>query len=88
MKLYDIFNFRPASGKMTHCKPRCYNGRGKKCTCACDGVNHGVGFRQAHLNFVNKDEDSPLPDLISITHVPMQLTLFEQNWDADIQDSQ
>ena len=32
------------------CDERCYNAKGKRCTCVCGGKNHGVGQEQANKN--------------------------------------
>ena len=29
------------------CDARCYNAKGKKCTCVCGGINHGIGLEAA-----------------------------------------
>jgi len=33
-----------------HCDHRCYEAVSEHCDCVCDGVNHGVGLKQALLN--------------------------------------
>jgi hypothetical protein len=32
------------------CNPKCYNAISRDCTCACGGVNHGVGELKARQN--------------------------------------
>lgn len=32
------------------CDARCYNAKGPVCNCVCDGMNHGVGEREAVFN--------------------------------------
>ena len=29
------------------CDEKCYNAKGDKCECCCNGVNHGVGLKKA-----------------------------------------
>jgi len=29
---------------LRRCDARCYNAKGKKCLCICDGINHGKGI--------------------------------------------
>lgn len=42
-----IITATSGNGKTRRCDARCYNARGKKCTCICGGRNHGVGLNQA-----------------------------------------
>lgn len=34
-------------GRTRRCDRRCYDGRGKRCRCICQGRNHGVGLQRA-----------------------------------------
>ncbi|MBA7546281.1 hypothetical protein ES705_38666 [subsurface metagenome] len=38
------------SGRIRLCDARCHNAQGDKCSCICNGKNHGVGLRQAIIN--------------------------------------
>ena len=38
---------RVESGHRRICNARCYNAKGSKCKCVCDGMNHGAGETQA-----------------------------------------
>ena len=35
--------------RQRHCDHRCYDAVSEHCDCVCEGVNHGVGFKQALL---------------------------------------
>jgi hypothetical protein len=36
------------------CDARCYNAKGKDCTCVCGGRNHGIGFEAAKEKTLNE----------------------------------
>jgi hypothetical protein len=36
--------------RVAQCDARCYNAKGKRCTCCCGGLNHGVGLDKALEN--------------------------------------
>jgi predicted RNase H-like HicB family nuclease len=36
-----------------HCNARCYDAKGKHCTCCCSGKNHGKGLQAAIENTKN-----------------------------------
>ena len=38
---------RVKDGHRRVCNSRCYNAKGRKCKCVCDGMNHGAGETQA-----------------------------------------
>ena len=43
-----LIEVRDKDGHLTRrCDARCYNAKGPKCRCVCDGVNHGVGLIEA-----------------------------------------
>jgi len=44
-----LISQRTATGER-RCDERCYNAKGKKCSCVCGGINHGVGIEQAYKN--------------------------------------
>lgn len=42
---------KPTDGTATRrCDARCYNAKGPKCNCICEGMNHGKGFNIAIRN--------------------------------------
>lgn len=45
--IVTIITLKDGDGKVRRCDARCYNARGKKCTCACRGLNHGMGLAKA-----------------------------------------
>jgi len=44
-----LISQRTATGER-RCDAKCYNAKGEKCTCVCDGINHGVGIEHAYKN--------------------------------------
>jgi len=67
-------------GRTKRCDARCYNAQGQKCSCICNGKNHGLGLRQAIINFQNSHAlDPKLPmNLISLDKKD-QLNLFPES---------
>lgn len=45
-----ILKVKTADGKELKCDQRCYLATGSHCDCACGGINHGVGLKQAIEN--------------------------------------
>ena len=41
---------KTTSGRRRTCSARCHNAKGLVCQCLCEGINHGVGLRQATEN--------------------------------------
>jgi len=69
---------RSKDGKRTRtCNARCYNAKGKRCTCICGGKNHGVGYDQALDNtFLEPAWDSVDHVSWNINPVHVQLMVF------------
>lgn len=65
------------SGRIQRCDSRCHNAQGDKCSCCCNGTNHGVGLRQAVINSVeSRDLDVKLPLNLVMLSEEDQLDLF------------
>jgi len=69
---------RSKDGKRTRtCNARCYNAKGKKCTCICGGTNHGVGYNNALENAFNEDLwNCDFDQTVEIVTIPIQLYIF------------
>lgn len=71
---------RPRDGKTKRrCDARCYDAKGKKCTCICGGKNHGVGFEKALENsFDLRLFNPPLDDDLQFIRVQFQTRFFRR----------
>ncbi len=45
-----LIKLETSDGHQRLCSAKCYNAKGHKCTCICNGMNHGVGPEQAAQN--------------------------------------
>lgn len=60
------------------CDARCYNAKGKKCTCICGGLNHGAGFSNAVRSSKHSlDVMSKTFEDTKIVIRPVQMPIFQ-----------
>jgi len=47
----SVLEARTSDGSLVgRCDAKCHTAKGKKCKCICEGLNHGVGTKQALKN--------------------------------------
>ena len=59
------------------CNAKCYNAKGDRCTCICDGLNHGTGYKQAIENMVKMLEVFALPEDMEVADLQLAFTEVE-----------
>lgn len=75
-----IMLFKKGDGTLDgRCDARCYNAKGDRCKCICDGHNHGVGLNQAIENaHIYKDLIQDGQDAGEFIIRPGQLQFFTE----------
>ena len=80
--MVTVLEARDAEGELLgRCNARCHTAKGSKCTCICEGLNHGKGPDLA-TGYINADLMERNPDIKYVTRL-MQLHLFTQEQDGD-----
>jgi len=41
--------------KKQKCGPKCWNAKGAKCECVCEGINHGISKDKKEVDRILKD---------------------------------
>jgi len=79
--MVTVLEARDAEGELLgRCDAKCHTAKGSKCTCICEGLNHGKGTEYASPH-IKPDLMKRNPDIKYVTR-PIQQKLFIQWLDA------
>ena len=80
--MVTVLEARDADGELIgRCNERCHTAKGSRCTCICEGLNHGKGADVTGL-YISYDLVVRNPAIKYVTR-PAQRSLFTREQDGD-----